>query len=507
MATQQDYSPIQLSPWQRKVAGCLQAVDTLNSVLLSGGRGGGKSVLLIWLIIYFCIINGKGHNGALIRTDLAGLQKLEDLLYQHLPKMLPGSKYFKAKRIWRCSNGAQLMLIHQRDDNSWAKLQGQSLSHCYLDELSQFPDPQTVLRLRSSMRTDDPLVQLKFIATCNPFPHGWWVRDYIISKSVPGRIFNCEFFGGVETVWFKSTLRDNPYLANPDQYEADLKASAFGDESRARAEIFGDWSGSAAGFFGGLLQEEKVMVSKDFVMPWLMDSDGVLRETSRANNVWIGGDFGTASPSSIQLMCQLQEDYEWDGKFMRRGSWVCVDEEYVCSIQKDGSKEWNRGDRTLTAPVLVQRVKDLYRRHGFVLKSIPARRVIMDSAVTAQLGYSDYKGPVTLSSEFSKYGWDVTGSPKGSRAVGWQLIRSLLHNACEQNGEPGLYISERCESLWATLPYCVSDEKNPDDMQKEAPDHSADAIRYAIMASNKGQHYYVSKTFPTTDLGLGVMSR
>ena len=62
------------------MAGCVQAVDTLNTVLLSGGRGGGKSILLIWLVIYFAVINGKGHRGVLIRTDLAGLQKLESLL-------------------------------------------------------------------------------------------------------------------------------------------------------------------------------------------------------------------------------------------------------------------------------------------------------------------------------------------------------------------------------------------------------------------------------------------
>ena len=160
----QEYSPIQLSPWQKRVVGCVQAVDTLNSVLLSGGRGGGKSILLVFLIIYFSIINGKGHRGVLIRTDLAGLQKLESLLYDHIPKMLPGSKYYKAKRLWRMSNGASLMLIHQSDASSFNKLQGEDISHCYIDELTQFPDPQTVLRIRSSMRTSDPSVQLKFIA-------------------------------------------------------------------------------------------------------------------------------------------------------------------------------------------------------------------------------------------------------------------------------------------------------------------------------------------------------
>jgi len=46
------------------------------------------------------------------------------------------------------------------------------------------------------------------------------------------------------------------------------------------------------------------------------------------------------------------------------------------------------------------------------------------------------------------------------------------------------------ESLWiATLPYCISDDKNPEDMTKDAPDgHSADAVRYVLTAANQGQH-------------------
>ena len=73
---------IQLSPWQRKVAGLVQSVDTLNTLVLAGGRGGGKSILLTWLVGFFALVSGDGFNGVLIRHDLAGLQKLEDLLLQ-----------------------------------------------------------------------------------------------------------------------------------------------------------------------------------------------------------------------------------------------------------------------------------------------------------------------------------------------------------------------------------------------------------------------------------------
>ena len=47
--------------------------------------------------------------------------------------------------------------------------------------------------------------------------------------------------------------------------------------------------------------------------------------------------------------------------------------------------------------------------------------------------------------------------------------------------------------MWATLPYCISDDRNPEDMTKDAPDHSADAVRYVLTAANQGQHNYRSK--------------
>ena len=67
-------------------------------------------------------------------------------------------------------------------------------------------------------------------------------------------------------------------------------------------------------------------------------------------------------------------------------------------------------------------------------------------------------------------------------------MKSLLWQAGSE--EPGLFITERCESLWATLPYCIADDKNPEDMEKTAPDHSADAVRYVLTAANQGQHSY-----------------
>ena len=121
-------------------------------------RGGGKSILLIWLIGFFALTSGESFNGVLIKRDLAGLSKLEDLLFKQIPMLLPGSRYFKAKRQWRLSNGGTLRLIHMDANDAFNKIQGEDLSHIFWDELGQESDPQVVLRARSSMRTTDPTV-------------------------------------------------------------------------------------------------------------------------------------------------------------------------------------------------------------------------------------------------------------------------------------------------------------------------------------------------------------
>ena len=61
----------------------------------------------------------------------------------------------------------------------------------------------------------------------------------------------------------------------------------------------------------------------------------------------------------------------------------------------------DRGVGSLTAPQFVERVKSLYLRNGFSKGAIPPRRVIMDSAVTAQLGSGGgASDPVTLNTEY-----------------------------------------------------------------------------------------------------------
>ncbi len=131
---------------------------------------------MIWLIGYFALISGEAFNGVLIRRDLAGLSKLEDLLFEQVPTLMAGLRYFKAERQWRLSNGGTLKLIHMDAGDAFNKIQGEDLSHIFWDELGQEAGPQVVFRARSSMRTTDPTEVPKFICTANPIgPGSWWL--------------------------------------------------------------------------------------------------------------------------------------------------------------------------------------------------------------------------------------------------------------------------------------------------------------------------------------------
>jgi hypothetical protein len=106
---------------------------------------------------------------------------------------------------------------------------------------------------------------------------------------------------------------------------------------------------------------------------------------------------------------------------------------------------------------------------------------------------------VTLSDEFEHYVLKGSPSPTSSRATGWQFMKRLLFNWCK--GQPGLSISEQCELLWRMLPYCISYSRNPEDMEKDEPDHSADTVRYVLTADrSKAYNYKAPKSKIVTRL-------
>jgi hypothetical protein len=463
-------------PWQQMALSVPDAYD----LLLSGGRGGGKSTLIVQLILRDALRFGAGYVGALVRRDLSGLRKLEQELLAQIDAIpeLVGSKYISSQKELRFTTGGLLYLHYVKDEHAFSRFQGIDLSHVYVDESGQIADPAPILRLRSSMRSTHPGVIPRMVLSCNPNNAGsWWHYDHIIRKCVPWRPQYVELFRK-EVVLIHSTLFDNPFITDPDAYIEALKASCNFDEAKIQSEVYGSWGSVSGAFFGHVWNNARIQVPSIGGLPV---RDGAFDPF----NVWMALDWGTRAPSSLLLAYRIPHAGWWGGKYLGAGSVVLIDEVYTCTTTPDGTRQWNEGDRTLTTTRMAELARQLCRRNGLEIGDIARRHRVMDAALSAEMGHKDG----SIGHQLSLSGAGFISAPKGRRAPGWQLIARMLEAAGDPS-VPGLYATPSVESLWATLPALTTNQRDPEDLDTDGPDHTADALRYLLMAMQEQRYSF-----------------
>lgn len=443
-------------------------------IIMGGGRGGGKSACLVMLLLRDVIRFGKSYVGALVRRDLAGLQNLIALISQEMALYpeLKGSRFLTGRNEFRFNNGAVLYAHYIKDQDSYNRFQGESLSHLYADELAQIPEPAPLLRLISSLRTSDPSVKPRFVGTCNSIgPGSWWLYQHIVSKAIPWKPMQSELFGR-EVCLISSTLFDNTYLTDREGYINTLKASTNFDPVKAEAEIYGRWGGGVGSFFGHVYSPERQMLSQ---LPTGLPIEDPSFRASR--DVFIALDWGTRAPSAAALIYRTPTACEWDGRMLGAKSLVLVDTIYTNTATPDGTPQWNTGDRTLTTTKMAGMIRELCLKNGVSLDDIPIKHRIMDAALGAQLGSREG----SLGQQLADAGCKMIAGPKGLRSIGWTALIALME-ASGDHSVPGWYVTENCKPWFATVPTLVYDEKNKEDLATDGPDHLVDCIRYLIMS-------------------------
>src|SRR5262249_50884062 len=119
---------------------------------------------------------------------------------------------------------------------------------------------------------------------------------------------------------------------------------------------------------------------------------------------------------------------------------------------------------------LAEEICDLAERWG-------VRRVrgFCDDACFARTGAD----AGSIADQFARCGVHWRRARKGARVAGWARMRTLLA-AAGSIDQPGLYISRACGYFWQTVPYLSRDPRRLEDVDSRAPDHAADAARYAL---------------------------
>lgn len=95
----------------------------------------------------------------------------------------------------------------------------------------------------------------------------------------------------------------------------------------------------------------------------------------------------------------------------------------------------------------------------------------------------------SIGTQLKRHGAGFVAAPKGKRAPGWQALARLMEAAGDPF-HPGLYVTPKVESFWATVPGLTYAQHDPEDLDTNQPDHCVDSLRYMVMATNDARYSY-----------------
>ncbi|WP_131113099.1 terminase family protein [Lichenihabitans psoromatis] len=435
--------------------------DALNSLateaLYGGAAGGGKSHLMRVAAILWC-------------SAIPGLQVYlfrrirDDLVKNHME----GPKGFRAIlagwalcgfatlvedeiRFW---NGAKIYLCHCKDEKDVYKYQGAEIHVLLIDELTHFTDSMYRF-LRNRVRMVGVTIPdaykgrfPRILCGANPGNIGHlWVKQTFVNSAEPMQVtLRPANDGGMVRQFIPARLEDNPSMGQDDPgYENRLEG--LGSEALVRAMRWGDWDVVEGAFFDCWDRNRHVV--RPFMIP---------RSWTRFRS----GDWGSAKPFAFYWFAVVSDPIKAGDVLLPRGALVVYREWYGCQHGKD-----NVGLK-LTAEEVGVGVHQ--RQEG----DKPTYSVLDPAA------FSHDGGPSIA--ERMNTGDRPADNKRvaGAGAMGgWDQMRSRFKGT--EDG-PMLVFFSNCLHAIRTIPALQHDQSRPEDLDSDAEDHAADAVRYGCMS-------------------------
>jgi len=420
-------------------------------IFYGGARGGGKTDAMIggdWPL--HAQRYGKYAKGVFFRRELpqleAAIARSKELYYPL------GAEWQDQKKTWTFPNGAALKFRPLERDKDAEKYQGHDYTRTYFEELTNYPDPKPVMKIKATLRSGAG-VPCGFRATGNPGGPGHnWVKARYIDPAPQGfKLIDEEFHNPitnetqiVQRVFIPAKLKDNKILTKSDpMYVARLQQS--GSEALVKAWLDGDWSIIDGAYFDCWSDR---MVIRPFEIPsrWLR---------------FRSFDWGSARPFSCGWWAVASEDYKHASGVIPKGSLVRYREWY-------GAKEPNVGLK-LTAEQVGQGIVE--RESGEEIAY-----GVADPAIFTEDG-----GP-SIAERMRPSFWrkaDNKRVPGHGHMGGWDQMRQRIQG---EDKKPLIYCFSTCVDSIRTIPVLQHDPDKPEDLDTSAEDHAADEWRYACMS-------------------------
>lgn len=441
--------------------------------LYEGTRGPGKTDALLMDFAQHC---GQGYGeawrGLLFRRTYPELRDVIDKSLNWFSRAFPEAKYNKGEHYWEWPGGEKLYFRHFKNEADYWSYHGHAYPWIGWEELTTWPDDYGFKKMQSCSRSTHPDLPRKYRSTTNPYGvgHNWVKLRYrlpIAAGKIKGPIIRDarDFDGNLEPqrVAIHGELLENKILmhAEPD-YVSKIRAAAR-NHAELRAWLYGDWNIVAGGMFDDLWNP-RVHVVPGF--PFQLTPLGWRVDRSY--------DHGQSAPFSVGWWAQSN------------GEPVYHDNRVYGAVPGDIYRiaEWygwngrpNEGVRMLSRDIaagILERQKD-WGLKGRV-KPGPA-----DSSI-----YDDFEPGKSVAGEMASRNvrWEHADKGPGSRKQGWEQLRKLMKGALPvPNGpreHPGLFVFERCDQFIRTVPVLPRSDKDMDDVDTEAEDHTGDEARYRV---------------------------
>ena len=221
-------------------------------VCYGGARGGGKTDACLGDFVLHQARYGRAAKGLFVRrkqVDLASTLERARALFEPA-----GARFQAQKSMFRFPSGAVIWFRYLERDADADNYQGHDYTRVYIEELTQFPSPRPVDKLKGTLRSASG-VPCGMRSSCNPGgPGHTWVKTRYIDPgpwAIVREAFTSPFDGSVQTldrVFIPARLTDNALLMVADPlYVAKLQQT--GSAELVRAWLQGDWNIIEGAFF------------------------------------------------------------------------------------------------------------------------------------------------------------------------------------------------------------------------------------------------------------------
>ncbi len=282
-------------------------------LVYGGARGGGKTDGALGDFALHARNHGAAARGLLVRRSRVAL---EPTIARAKAIFRPeGAVWRQARSRFEWPSGAMLYFRYLDNDADADNYQGHDYTRVYVEELTQFPNPGPVDKLKATLRSAAG-APCGFRATCNPggAGHNWVKARYIDPGpwNLTYEPFRNPFTGEVTTLtrtFIPARLADNPRLiANDPAYVPRLQQS--GSASLVRAWLEGDWSVIEGAFFDK-------WSARNIVAPFAVPGDW-----TRVRSF----DWGYAAPFTVGWWAVAGDDTRLDRRRApsRAGPWCAI---------------------------------------------------------------------------------------------------------------------------------------------------------------------------------------